>query len=126
MIYADLIGKSFADGGRGPDAYDCFGLFEELCKRRGLALPAEPNPIGVEQKDAAIQAAIGRGEWVKIITPEPFCAVVFRMIPPFVSHIGMVLDGGRFIHIRRGANVAIERLDSVVWRSRIAGYYAHA
>lgn len=125
MNYADLIGKPFADGGRGPLAYDCFGLLSELCRRRGLALPPEPNPLGVPDKSAAIAAAIERGEWRRLDAPEPYCAVAFRIVPPFVTHIGMVLDGGRFIHVRRGANVAIERLDSIVWRSRIAGYYSH-
>lgn len=125
MKFADLIGKAYTDGGRGPDAFDCFGLFAELCRRRGLALPPEPNPLALEDKARAIQAAIGRGDWLRMDAPEPGCAVVFRVIPPFVTHIGMVLDGGRFIHIRKGANVAIERLADLRWAQRIAGYYHH-
>lgn len=125
MKIDDLIGKAYVDGGRGPEAFDCFGLFAELCRRRGLALPPEPNPLTREDKAAAIQAAIARGEWRRIEAPEPGCAVVFRVVPPFVTHIGMVLEGGRFIHVRRGANVAIERLNDFRWVQRIAGYYAH-
>jgi hypothetical protein len=125
MKIDDLIGKPFQDGARGPDSFDCFGLFEELCRRRGITLPAEPNPEGVEAKNSAISVALGR-EWKKLSGPVPGCGVAFRIVPPFVTHIGMVLDcGTRFIHTREGVNVAIERLDSVAWRNRIAGFYSH-
>lgn len=134
MHIADLIGKPYEDGARGPDAYDCFGLFAELCRRRGLALAPEPNPAPadgtpeavLEAKHAAIQAAIARGEWRRLDVPEPGCAVVFRIVPPYVTHIGMVLeDCTRFINARKGANVAIEPLSNWRWRQRIAGFYAH-
>jgi hypothetical protein len=127
MRIDDLFGARFADGGRGPDEYDCFGLFEELCRRRGETVAPESNPVGERAKAAAIAAAIERGEWVRLAAPEPGCAVAFRIIPPFVSHIGMVLDcGSRFIHIRQGPNVTVERLDSLRWKHLIAGFYRHA
>ena len=124
MKIDDLIGARYEVGGRGPDAYDCFGLFAELCRRRGMALPEFSYGVTPEEQSWIISGETAR-EWVKLGVPEPGCAVLFRIIPPFVSHIGMVLEGGKFIHVRRGANVAIERLDSIVWRSRIAGYYSH-
>lgn len=127
LSISDLIGIPFADGGRGPDSYDCFGLLEELYRRRGIFLPTEPNPLSLEQKGVAIAASIERGEWVRIKEPEPYCAVAFRMIPPYVTHIGMVLEcRQKFIHTREGTNVAIERLNNIVWRHRIAGFYIHA
>lgn len=123
---ADLIGKPYAHGGRGPEAYDCFGLFAELCRRRGLALPPEPNPPTREGEAAAIQAAIARDRWRRLDAPEPGCAVVFRIVPPYVTHIGMVLDDRmRFVHVRQGTDVTIERLSGPLWASRIAGFYAH-
>lgn len=125
MKIDDLIGKQYAIRGRGPEAYDCFGLFAELCRRRGLVLPPEPQ-LSDDRDIADAIAATSAREWIRLEAPEPGCAVLFRIVGPFVMHIGMVLDcGARFIHIRKGANVAIERLDSVVWRSRIAGYYSH-
>jgi cell wall-associated NlpC family hydrolase len=38
-LYADLLGKPFADGGRGPDSFDCVGLAIEVQRRRGLDIP---------------------------------------------------------------------------------------
>ncbi len=125
MKIDDLFSAKFADGGRGPKEYDCFGMFEELCRRRGIVLPPEENPIGEAEKGAAIAAAIERGEWVKLDKPEPGCGVAFCVAPPFVTHIGMVLEDGKFIHIRKGAGVAVERLDHPLWRGCIAGFYRH-
>lgn len=31
----DLIGKPYRDHARGPDAYDCYGLAIEVCRRYG-------------------------------------------------------------------------------------------
>lgn len=123
---ADLIGKPFRDGGRGPDEYDCFGLLEEVYRRRGINLPPEPNSISQEEKAYAIGQAVERGEWELIEKPQPWCAVAFRVIPPYITHVGVVLqDCQRFLHTRQGVNVAVERLNSIVWRSRIAGFYIH-
>lgn len=125
MKIDDLIGKRYKDGGRGPDEFDCFGLFEELCRRRGMPIKSEATPAAVEDKNQLFAETTLR-EWKKLDGPEPGCGVAFRVTPPYVTHVGMVLDcGKRFIHVRQGANVAIERLDSVLWRHRIAGYYAH-
>lgn len=125
MRVDDLIGKPYQRDARGPDAYDCAGLLLELCCRRGDPIPCVVSPDSEKECDAAINAAIERGELQQLAVPEPGCVVTFRIIAPFVSHLGMVLEGGRFIHTRKGANVCIERLDSIVWRSRIAGFYRH-
>jgi len=125
-LIADLIGKPFLDGGRGPKEYDCFGLLEEVYRRRGIMLPTEENPLSLSDKAVAIGAAVERGEWEKVLEPVPYCAVAFRVIPPYITHVGIVLeDCQRFLHTRQGVNVAIEKLNSIAWRSRIAGFYIH-
>jgi cell wall-associated NlpC family hydrolase len=126
MKIDDLIGKPFEPNGRGPDTYDCFGLFAELCHRRGVEIPVIESPDGPKDCAGSISASVAKPAWKKLDAPQPGCAVLIRFIPPYVSHIGMVLDcGARFIHTRQGAGVTVERLDSIAWRSRIAGYYSH-
>lgn len=39
--FNDLIGRPFARGGRGPDAFDCWGVVLEVRRRLGLALPPD-------------------------------------------------------------------------------------
>jgi len=57
--------------------------------------------------------------------PKPGCIVAFIMRAPFVTHMGIVLDSMRFIHIMHKRSVAIERLDNPVWKKRIAGFYEY-
>ena len=42
---ADLVGKPFAHCGRGPDAYDCFGITQEVFRRLGIALEWPPADL---------------------------------------------------------------------------------
>lgn len=123
MQVNDLMSARYELGGRGPTAYDCMGLFIELCKRRGIIL-TQTSP----EKEADRQIAIfdeAQANWTKIDQPEPGCAVAIR-IGPWVSHLGMVMDDiNFFIHADDGPGVAIERLDTPKWSKRIAGFYRY-
>ena len=114
----------YEEGGRGPDAYDCFGLFAELCRRRGMPIPDHPTPAELPDRDRDIKAAIDV-EWLPLEAPEVGCAVVLRK-GPWMSHIGMVLDGGKFIHASGTVGITIARLDDIRFVQRIAGFYRYA
>mgnify|MGYP001608392197 CR=1 FL=1 len=73
------------------------------------------------QSDILIAAA---AEWLRLDAPEVGCAVVLR-IGPWMSHIGMVLEGGKFIHASKGSGISVARLDDVQWIKRIAGFYRY-
>lgn len=121
---SDLFLARYEAGGRGPDAFDCFGLFAEVCRRRGVAVPPQPTPEALCERAAAILE--GAAHWLQLDVPEPWCAVVFR-IGPWVSHIGVVLaDGCQFVHADRRLGISTARLDSPRWARRIAGYYRAA
>ena len=121
MDITDLFTARYQEGGRGPDTFDCFGLFAELCKRRGQAIPNYPSPAQLSEREAQIERAAA-AEWTQIDEPEPGCAVLLR-IGPWVSHLGMVLEGGRFIHASSKHGISVVRLDDVCWINRIAGFY---
>lgn len=42
MEYKDLVGKAYRNGGRGNDAYDCWGLVIEIYRRQGITLNDYP------------------------------------------------------------------------------------
>jgi len=121
-VWSDLLGKEYAEGAVGPDRYDCYGLCREIARRVGRSLPDLPHPSNLQEThELYLQAAESMR---RLPAPAPFCAVAFMMRPPFVTHIGIVLeDCRRFIHILRKRSVAIERLDNPQWQRRIAGYY---
>ncbi|MCE5334273.1 MAG: C40 family peptidase [Desulfobacteraceae bacterium] len=123
--YTDLLGKDFAYGGRGPGAYDCYGLVIETRKRVGLPVPLHyvstdtPEAIHGSIEDAKLSSSFRA-----LREPTPFCLVTFRLHPRFTTHIGMVLrDCNRFIHILPRMRVGVERLDSPCWRHRITGFW---
>ncbi len=121
----DLFLARYVKGGRGPQAYDCFGLYAEVCRRRGMAIPTPTTPVGDAERATAIALSIAAGDWVALDAPQPWCAVALRL-GAFVAHIGIVLaDGETFLHMDDATGVSRERLDSLRWSRRIAGFYRH-
>jgi len=123
MTYDDLLGKPFKMGGNGIDGYDCYTLSKEVCKRAGIKLPDKKSIENLEQRSEAIKA--GKSEdYIKLKRPEPYCVVTFSLRPPFVNHMGVILDDCKtFIHIMRKRSVAIEKLRHKYWKSKIEGFY---
>ena len=119
---SDLLGKKFEIGGRGPDTFDCYGLCLEIAHRLKVNLPEVYTPDSLEMRNEAVLAY--KSEYKKLNKPLPWCGVVFIIKAPFISHMGIVLpDCKRFIHIMTKSKVSIERLNSIVWQRRIAGFY---
>jgi cell wall-associated NlpC family hydrolase len=120
-LFSDLLGKKFAYGARGPEAYDCYGLCMEIYRRLGKKLPDFGSAVMPSLIDRMVSDR--RPLFQELLVPEPWCLVLFKVRPPYVSHIGVVLDDKtRFIHIMRNISVAIERLDAPEWKRRIAGF----
>lgn len=122
---SDLFFARYEAGGRGEGgAYDCFGLFAEICRRRGVAIPQHPTPADHGERQRLILDEIAR-HWLPLERPEPWCGVAFR-IGPFVAHIGTVLaDGWHFLHANEATGITASRLDHPLWAESIAGYYRH-
>lgn len=130
MQINDLILVPFKDNGRDASGYDCYGLLQEMCRRRGIAVPELPvpgfSPHG-EKREQEVLAAVAMNGWRRIDRPVAGCAVAIRF-GRWVSHVGVVLDDcERFIHaVDEESGICIERLDSKMWERRIAGYYERA
>lgn len=122
MNYIDLLGKPFKWGGRGPSEYDCYGLCIELASRNGQDIPdsawaEEPSDICRLVKETE------RKGFIKVTDPQSGDFVGFMLRPPFVSHIGYMINDFEFLHITKGTRVSRERLDSLQWNRKIAGFY---
>lgn len=123
MQYFDLLGKGFEYGGYGPDYYDCKGLVFELYKRLNIKFPNYHSPKSVIDQHELFQYGLANHA-VKLDSVEPHCMVLFKIRPPYSSHIGLVLeDCSRFIHIMPKSSVTVERLDSLLWANKIEGFY---
>lgn len=117
----DLIGKDFEYGASGPDKYDCYNLCREVYRRFGIELPNFEHPSEASLIHQVIEE--GKKLFEEIEKPEPLALVTFFIKPPFVSHIGVVLEPPYFLHIMRKRKSVIERLDNPVWSNRIRGYF---
>jgi len=117
----DLVGKDFEFGGSGPDKYDCYNLCREVYKRFGIELPQFYHPTDPDSIHRTILE--GKELFEEIDKPEPLALVVFRIKPPLVTHVGVVLSPPYFLHILAKKKSVIERLDHPFWEKRIAGFY---
>lgn len=118
--YADLIGKPFAWKGRGPDAYDCYGLVEEMARRCGMKVPDYHSPT-VTAKIAEL-IAHSMPFWTRCM-PGPGAIVTLRVTGGLTSHVGFVLPFGRMLHAWEPAGgVCVESLQH--WHSRVTGFFS--
>lgn len=96
--FNDLIGKPFADLGRGPYAYDCWGVVLEVNRRLGRALIDYGacchvwDPHGIMQ--SYFQAV---GQFELVFDPIPGDVVVFRRIGRCL-HFGVIVDKHHILH----------------------------
>jgi len=126
LNYTDLLGIPFKMGGRTKqEGFDCYGLCMEVAKRAGVT-PYEFN-IGIEDLHKRSDAINnGKESCIEIDKPEPFCIVTFKIRPPYVTHMGIVLEDCKsFIHILKKRSVSIARLDEPIWKRKIDGFYRY-
>ena len=120
--YVDLLEVPYKLNGRDKTGLDCYGLVVEMFKRNGVTLP---DYFYADSDDATItKLIVDNVEFAEELKrPEPYCAVLFKQ-HKFGTHMGVVLsDKRRFIHCAVGKNVSVEKLDGILWRDKIMGFY---
>jgi cell wall-associated NlpC family hydrolase len=87
---SDAMGKRYQLGGtgKGEDGFDCSGLIQHAYARHGIALP----------RRSVDQAREGRAVERKLESLRPGDILTFANRGRTVSHVGLYLGGGRFIH----------------------------
>jgi len=121
-LYSDLIGKPFAEGARGPEAYDCVGLAIALQRRMGRDVPDFASTLDELHQNYAEGGGL-LGPAICIPRPVAGCVVLLRMLAD-ERHLGVMLDEFRMIHTsRETGGVVIERILAGPWQRRVLGYY---
>lgn len=127
---APWIGRPYAVRGRGPDAFDCWGLVAAVVAERwGLELPSHAGEYetAADRHDLAAVVAGGQSEWTEI---SPAAArvgdVVVLRLAGAECHVGLVVAPGWFLHSLRGCDSVIESWEHAAWRNRLAGVWRHA
>ena len=119
-LYADLIGKPFQEGGRGPSAYDCVGLCMEFQRRRGLVLPAYLSDEAELHRQLAAGGVLD--DCHRLAAPEPGCVALLRNFEGG-RHLACMVDLYRMLHVSRDVATCTEILGRSIWRTRVVGFY---
>lgn len=120
------VGKLYVPFGRGPDAFDCWGLVMQIYKDQGIELNdyAYVSPEDIEKNEAIFNAEGATGDWHHSKYPDSGDLVVFN-IAGYPVHVGIMINNRQFIHAHKSCGVAVESVNSIRWRNRLHGYYRH-
>jgi len=121
ISHADLIGAPFKYSGRGPKAYDCYGLVMEMKRREGNPVP--DFGFSMELPVIATMMAAVLPQW-REIEKRPGAICLFR-IKGLGAHVGYTLSDDRFIHVwEKSGGVLTERFYE--WKRRTIGFFEYA
>lgn len=131
---APWVGLPYRDKGRGPDAWDCWGLVRQVLDDVfHVALPdyADAYSAAADRDSvaAAVEAGLREG-WRRVETPCEGDLLILR-IAGRPWHCAVMVGERLFLHCPppdlKGRQLlsCIERLDSPHWARRIEGYYRH-
>jgi len=107
----DLLGKTYRNGGRGPDVFDCSGLVYYAYKSAGVAVPATAEEQGRSGIEVLRESVL------------PGDLVVFRIKGDF--HVGIMLNGREFVHASKSRGVAIDNLSLPYWIKSLQGFRSY-
>jgi len=123
--YADLIGKPYLEGGRGPSGFDCWGIVTEAARRASIELPQLDVPDDNDLRKNLIDEQRTSG-FTRIDTARPYTVALFRIIDDenkIKWHVGFMLDGRRFIHTTQKMGCNISDVTRQPWRLFVEGFY---
>ena len=126
--FEHYVGIPWLDGGRTRAGLDCWGLFrlvyEELL---GIQLPSYSEDYTTALDRMVIRKLVDNGkskdEWLQVNTPEPGDGALMHLVNRV--HIGVVVGGGRLLHIEKGAGAVIESYTSLKIANMLEGFYRY-
>lgn len=122
VLWSNLIGVPYEEGGRGPMSYDCYGIVMEYYRRRGIIIPDYHSLGSSEEKNAEVLNAMDNG-WREVPEPEIHSVVLFKVHR--APHIGVIVKEGWFLHVGDGHNAVLQSLNHPLWVKRIVGFYQY-
>lgn len=121
----DWIGIPYAELGRGPDSYDCLGLFVALQRVRHGHVIFDPLCLASAAARQKLAAA-AKLDWTPVREASEGDALLFK-VRGMPLHVGYALDGRLMLHTSQDTGeVVIEDFKSPSWGERLEGVYSYA
>jgi cell wall-associated NlpC family hydrolase len=122
-----LIGIPFEDLGRGPEAFDCYGIVLEGAKLLGIDLPDYGSIASHLSGEISRMAEERKPLFKRLRKPKAGAIVAFTTRTPMViDHFGLVIDDYNFLHTTRATGGQICSLEHPMWKRLIEGFYFYA
>ncbi len=126
---ATYVGLPWLDRGRDQTGCDCWGLARLVyAVELGIELPTYvgdyPSAGEAAEIDRLIRDALDGGPWIEVSAAGEFDLVLFRL-GRWDSHIGIMVDGKRMLHMMGRDAAKVERIDGAVWARRQCGVWRH-
>ncbi|GJL55817.1 MAG: tail assembly protein [Nitrospirales bacterium] len=128
MDWSLYVGVPYAERGRGPTNYDCWGLVREIYRTgRGITLPSLDECETIEA--GMTEHILSRFEPMsKPYQSQPYDIVVMRTLyDAHIGHVGVVIDEqGNMLHLHSCASSVIENVHASLFSRLIVGVYRWA
>jgi cell wall-associated NlpC family hydrolase len=103
-----FTGVPYVYGGTTPKGFDCSGLVQYVYREVGVALP----------RTARDQARTGRAATLRTMLRGDL--IFFRINRDVISHVGIYVGKGRFVHAPgTGKKIRTDSIDNGWWRQRV-------
>jgi cell wall-associated NlpC family hydrolase len=127
----DYIGLPWKFAGRDREGVDCWGLlwlvFRDVLNIEVTAYVRETMDAPEREQIAALLSSDRmKSPWrqIKAGDEQTFDMAVFRRAG-IESHVGIVIDRGRMLHILEGGESHIDRFDQGRWKPKLISLHRH-
>ncbi len=123
---ARLVGAPFADFGRGPESFDCYGIVIEGARAMGLELPDYGSAASHLWREIGKRAEDRRAMFERIPLREALKGDVVAFhtrVEGIVDHLGLMVSRFDFLHATRATGGQICSLGHPAWGAMVEGVY---
>jgi cell wall-associated NlpC family hydrolase len=126
---SQYVGLLFKNRGRTKEGVDCWGLVRLIYKEQfNIQLPSYDDEYDSSYniKETGETIAEHSKEWEAVEKgSEKTGDVIVMRLSGYPTHVGLVLEKGRMLHIIEGTDAIVENYEGRLWQRRIVGFFRH-